>query len=147
MKKFVFPLEQIRSWNATRLKIEETELEALVDRLRRQEAAFADASAQRTGFADQTLRQSVIETEQLARIEQFRIFLQAEARRLQRAQAEFARQIAERRQRVVELKRKIELLDRLRQRQHQAWSAEEVKELQNAADEAFLQKLVAKRVN
>ena len=146
MKRFVFPLQQIRAWNVTRLQLEESELESIVDRQRRIEAAYAGICAQRSEFEQQTLQQAVIKASELGRIEQFRVFAATEGRRLLTAQAEFAKQVAERRRRIVEMKRKIELLDRLRERQYQAWSAEETKELQAAADEAFLQKLVAKRV-
>ena len=145
MKRFVFPLEQIRGWNATRLQLEETELEALVERLRNAEAAYMTMCAQRTELEQQTLRQPTLVASDLAHIEQFRIFAAAETRRVVALQADLSKQIAERRGRIVELKRKTELLDRLRTRQHAAWSKEEAKELQAAADEAFLQKLVANK--
>ena len=146
MKRFVFPLQQIRAWNATRLQLEESELESLVERQRRTEAAHAAMCSQRVEFEQTTLHQSSIEASELARIEQFRSYVATEGRRLLAARAEFAKQVAERRARIVELKRKIELLDRLKKRQHEAWSKEEAKELQAAADEAFLQKLVARRI-
>ena len=145
MKKFVFPLQQILAWNATRLQLEEAELESLVERQRRAEVAYAEMCAQRTDFEQETLRQPLIDASDLGKIEQFRIYAVAEGRKLLAAQAEVAKLVAERRVRIVELKRKIELLDRLRERQYDAWSAEEAKELQSAADEAFLQKLVSKR--
>lgn len=145
MKRFVFPLQQIRTWNATRLKLEETELEAIVDRQRRSEAAFFEMRAQQNQFEQQTLHQRLIEASELGRIEQFRLFAATEGRRVAVAQAEFAKQIAERRKRIIETKRKIELLDRLRERQQTAWTVEETKELQTAADESFLQKWMSRR--
>ena len=145
MKRFVFPLHQIRAWNATRLKLEETELEALIEHQRRVEAAYAKVCADRSDLEQQTLRQPLIEASELGRIEQFRVYAMTEGRRLLASQADYAKAIAERRGRIVELKRKIALLDKLRERQQEAWSAEEAKELQAAADEAFLQKLVAQR--
>jgi hypothetical protein len=145
MKRFVFPLERIRAWNATRLRLEETEIESILERQRRAEAAYAEVCAQRVEFEHHTLRQRLIESGELARIEQFRQFVASEGKRTQGMLADFARQIAGRRVRIVELKRKIELLDRLRKRQQEAWTAEETKELQTAADEAFRQRLTAKR--
>lgn len=145
MKRFVFPLQQIRTWNATRLQLEESELETIVDRQRRTEAAFSDLRAQQNQFEQRTLHQSLIEATELVRIEQFRVFVATEGRRLLTAQAEFAKQIGERRRRIIEIKRKIELLDRLRERQQTAWTVEETKELQTAADEAFLQKWMSRR--
>ena len=146
MKRFVFPLEQIRSWHSTRLQLEEAELEAIVDRQRRTEAAYADICTQRSEFEQQTLHQMLIESSELARVEQFRVYAATEGRRLLAAQTAFAQEVAVRRGRIIELKRKIELLNRLKERQHNTWSAEEAKELQAAADEAFLQKLAAKRM-
>ena len=146
MKRFVFPLEQIRAWNATRLQLEEAELESILERRRQTEAAFAEICAQRSEFERQTLQQPLIEASELGRVEQFRAFVDSERRRLLAEQTEFAKQVDERRGRITALKRKIALLDRLRERQYEAWSAAEAKELQGAADEAFLQKLVAKRI-
>lgn len=145
MKRFVFPLQQVQAWNATRLKLEETQLEAILERQRRIETAYSEICNQRTEFEHQTLHQGLIQAAELGGLEQFRVFVATEGRRLQAARAGFAAEITERRQRIIELKRKIELLDRLRQRQQSAWTAEEAKELQAAADEAFLQKLVARR--
>ena len=146
MKRFVFPLAQIRAWNATRLELEEAELEAIRERQRKTEAAYAAICSQRTEFEQSTLHQRSIDSSELARIEQFRVFVASEGRRLQAAQAGFKKQIEERRARIIEIKRKIELLDRLRESQYDAWTAEEAKELQAAADEAFLQKLVVRRM-
>jgi len=143
MNRFVFSLERIRAWNATRLQIEEAAIEAIVEQQRRAEAAYAEVCAQRTEFEQFTLRQPAIESSELARIEQFRTFAVAEGKRTRGILADLARQIAELRLRIIEIKRKIELFDRLRERQQDAWTAEETKELQAAADEAFLQRLVA----
>lgn len=145
MKHFVFPLARIRAWNLARRQIEEAALEAIIDRQRRSEDAYSLICLQRAEFEQRTLRRQLIESSELARVEQFRVYATAEGHRLQKAQAEFAVQIAERRARIVEISRKIELLDRLRQRQQAAWTAAETKELQSAADEAFLQQLIAKR--
>ena len=146
MKRFVFPLQQIRSWNATRLQLEQTEREGVIERQRLIEEAFSQIRLQQSEVEHQTLHQALIDSSELMRIEQFRHYAAKEGQRLLLAHAEFAKQVAERRARIVELKRKIELLDRLRERQYEAWLAEESKELQSAADEAFLQKLVAKRL-
>jgi hypothetical protein len=145
MKRFVFPLERIRAWNAMQLQIQEAALEGLLDQARRAEADYQTVLAEKTQFEEQTLRQPLIESNDLERIGQFRKFVISERRRFEAAQTEFARKIAERRGVIVELKRKIELLDRLRERQRASWAAEESKELQANADEAFLQRLVAKR--
>lgn len=126
------------------LQIEEAALEELLERARRAEAAYQSVLAEKTQFEEQTLRQPSIESSDLARIGQFRQFVVSERRRFETAQTEFARKIAERRGVIVELRRKIELLDRLRGRQQANWLAEESKELQANADEAFLQRLVAK---
>jgi flagellar export protein FliJ len=146
MKRFVFPLEQIRAWNAAKLQVEEAALEAVVNQLRKAEADYSSVCAQRSEFERQTLQQSTIASSELLRIGQFRDFVVSEGRRLEAARAEFNKQIAARRSRVIELRRKIELFDRLKQRQKASWTAEETKELQTAADEAFLQRIVAKRV-
>jgi len=143
VKRFTFPLDRIRAWNATRLQLEESALEAVVDQQRRVEAAYTELCAQKSEFEHATLRQARIESTELARISDFRKFVAIEGRRVQTARVQFDRQIAELRARVIELRRKIELLDRLKERQHATWTAEETKELQAAADEAFLQKLVA----
>ena len=74
MKKFVFPLQQILAWNATRLQLEEAELESLVERQRRAEVAYAEMCAQRTDFEQETLRQPLIDASDLGKIEQFRIY-------------------------------------------------------------------------
>ena len=145
MKRFVFPLERIRAWNATKLRLEETALEAIVRQQRLAEEAFAEVCAQRTQCEQTTPRQQQIESSELLRIEQFRLFVTSERTRTQGILADLDRKIKELSVRIMELKRKIELLDRLRDRQHDAWTAEEAKELQSAADEAFLQKVVAKR--
>ena len=129
----------------TRLQVEEASLEAVLDRSRKAEADYAAVCAQKTEFEQQTIHQASIESAELARIEQFRQFVASESRRMRTVRAEFSKQIAELRVGIVELKRRIELFDRLKQRQQASWTAEETKELQAAADEAFLQKIVAKQ--
>jgi hypothetical protein len=145
LKRFTFPLEQVRSWNATQLQIEEAALEVIVDQQRRTEAAYAELCAQRAEFEHSTLHKAEIESTELVRLGEFRTFVAVEGNRLRVARLQFEREIAQRRARLIELRRKIELFDRLKQRQRAAWTAEEAKELQAAADEAFLQKLVARR--
>jgi hypothetical protein len=146
MKKFVFALDRIRAWNSTKLQVEEAALENLLGQLRIAETAYALTCTQRSDFERQTLRQPTIESTELARIGQFRQFAAAEKRRFEAARVEFNTQIAARRLRIVEIKRKIQLFDKLKQRQQASWTAEETKELQTAADEAFSQKIVAKRI-
>jgi flagellar export protein FliJ len=146
MKRFVFPLERIRSWSVSQLQVEEAALEGLLDRARKAEEAYAAVCTQKSEYERQTIRQATIESTDLVRIEQFRQFVTSEGRRMRTVRAEYSKQISERRTRIIEIKRKIELFDRLKQRQKASWTAEEAKELQTAADEAFLQKIVAKRL-
>jgi flagellar biosynthesis chaperone FliJ len=145
MQRFVFPLDRIRAWNGARLQAEETALEGVLDEERKAEAAYTAVCAQRTEFEQVTLRRRLIDSSELARIAQFRQFVAAEGRRLVAVGAAFSKRIAEARARIIEIKRKNELIDRLRVRQQKAWTAEETRELQAAADEVFLQRIVARR--
>ena len=116
-----------------------------MEQQRNAEAAYDEVCSQRSEFELRTLYQREIHSIELASLEQFRRFAAAESSRLQAVRAEIERRRLEHTARVAVLKRKIELFDRLKSRQQAAWTADETKELQAAADEAFMGKWMAQR--
>lgn len=143
MKKFRFSLERVRSLTETRLQIAEAIHDAAVDDLRRAERAYEQGLDAGRQLERSTLAQSVLTALELSHLDALHDHRKREAVRIDGVRVRARDKIAQLRAGVLHWKRKLELLDRLRERQKSEWTREQDRELQITADESYQQKLMA----
>jgi|YNPBryunderm2012_1023409.scaffolds.fasta_scaffold01808_3 flagellar FliJ protein len=138
MKRFVFGLESVLRWRRSLFEQQQSRLRALVaerdairlrlreleEWRRRAERAVVDAPAVTGG--------------ELAALESYRRRLHAERARKQQELADCEARIEAQRQRVVEARRRVRLLERLKERRYAEWEAEALRELETLAAESYL---------
>lgn len=140
MKKFTFTLERVREWREKQHAIEQARLETLL-------AERANIQLRRT-----LLEKEVEETRRLAAhapeiaapelqaLDAFLRYAVIERGRIASALAGCERRIGEQQSRVLEARRRVELLKKLRAKKWTAWNAELAREIEAQAGEAFLAK-------
>ncbi len=138
MQSFRFRLERVLAWRKTQLEIEESRLKQLTAELAQLERAREDlelarAAARKTLDLCATVDGSELET--LAR--HLRCLREAERTLAARRQQQACR-IAGQQEVVVEARRRLRLLERLRARRYNEWRAEADREMEAFSTEMFL---------
>jgi hypothetical protein len=138
MKPFRFPLEKALAWRRTRFEIARAQLGqrtaavASIDRARAEvEAAGIAAEIEVRGSGD-------LKGRDLAALAGLRAHLRTADKRLVAARIEAERKEAEQRDATLQARREARLLERLRERRLRQWNAAALKEMEDAAAEAYL---------
>ena len=140
MNCFKFPLQKVLDWRRTQLELEEI-------RFRQQSAAMAEldrASAQ-LNAAGQTAERRVrdwnpVAGGELAALGSFRLHVKLKETELARPRAECRKELGRRENVMLEARRRLRLLERLKERRLEEWCAARDKELEDLASEAYLAK-------
>jgi hypothetical protein len=136
MKRFEFRLERVAAWREEQLELEESRLHQFQAELRNLEARRAALESEAAASARALVRAASLTAEDLHREDQFRRYA-ARQRELIAAQKTAAeRKIQDQRARVLEARKKFELLKRLRAKGLAAWTADLDRELEQQAAEA-----------
>lgn len=140
MKKFKFPLEKLRSWRQTQFEIEEGKLEKLM-------AQLAAVHQERTAFMRRVNddRQAIgsspaVMSNDLAALDRWLRFSVEEQTRFRTQETRLSSDIAAQREAVLAARRKLEILNRFKDEQKQAWQRE-----LDAEQEAMVAELVVSR--
>jgi len=144
VKRFTFPLERVRRWRREQASIEELKLQQLRAQLDRLAAARQTIISEGERSAQQILAKPSIEPIELTSLESYRRHLGQRARMIENQERQCETRLNEQRQRVIEARRKFELLDRLHDTAFQEWQAASDKEYENMAAELFLAKSARK---
>lgn len=128
MKKFVFPLDRLRSYRESQLERELGALEGLHAEARALDARRQALAREEEGAMLRVRSLKIVPMPELAGLEDFRHWTQIELRRLHEEGEELARRIEEQRQLVVEARKEVEALTTLREQRLHAWRAEVDKE-------------------
>jgi flagellar export protein FliJ len=140
MKAFRFPFERIREWRGQQLEIEEARLQRLFAERNALRARRAELDRQRLAEEQALRAPAVAQAEELAALDAFARYVIAEKKRLGEAEAECERRIEAQQAAVLEARRRVELLDRLKEKQLSEWRREFDREQENLAGELFLAK-------
>jgi len=124
MKKFRFPLDKLLRYRRSRLAERQAELEKLLAGRAQVERCLAALEQEEQLVMDSLRRMPVLGADDLASADQFRRYAVAESARLLREVSEFASRIEAARQAVVDARREVEILERLRERRLNAWRQE-----------------------
>ena len=142
MKRFNFPLERVRQWRQTQLDLEHAKLQQLYQE-RRQLDLAVDRLVSGVAHAEQKVQVAAIEkqvltSEQLANLDDYRLFAKREAQILARQQEELEVRITEQQKHLLEARRNYRLLDKLRGQALTEWEQNYNREVENLASELHL---------
>lgn len=138
MKAFQFRLAKVLSWRRTQLELAEAELERERTALRAVQTAMSELTRRDDAVTEAMRRMSSASGADVADIARFREWMSHETRVLQSRHAECERQIEAGLAAVTEARRKVELLERMKERRRGKWDAEFNLELEQLAGESAL---------
>src|SRR5579885_1783872 len=138
MPAFRFSLQRALTWRETQLSLEETRLERLHADLRSIRQA-AQAVSEEWQSANATVRQAVsVSGQAVAELDMFRLWARREEDRLTARTNETQKAIDTQQCVVAEARRKVRLLERLREHRHGDWRAEEDRQIEELAGESAI---------
>jgi flagellar export protein FliJ len=138
MRAFRFPLQKALELRARQLEIEEAKFERAAAAL-----AAVDHESQillsECATAESVVRgAAAVPGEDLAALGGFRRHAGAEEKRIAQRRAQNEKALEMQRSLMLEARRQLRLLERLKERRHAEWSAEAAKELEEMASESYL---------
>jgi len=145
MKRFQFPLGRVRRWRSEQAGVEELKLQQLRAESARLTSARLEIEAEGQRSAQEVLSQKSLDPLQLTSMESYGLHLRRRTYELSNLERQAEAKVGEQRQRVIEARRRFELLDRLHQKAWQEWVAAGNKEQEDLASELFLARVVRKR--
>ena len=145
MKRFDFPLERVRRWRREQASLEELKLQQLRAEMAGLQAAQRQIEADRVESEQIVLGQTYIESLLLESLDSYRQYTAGKVRHLEGRKQQWEAKIQEQLNRVIEARRKFDLLERLRKAALAAWQAAVNKEQEDLAAELFLAKSGRKR--
>jgi flagellar export protein FliJ len=140
MKAFHFPLDRVLHWRRTHCRIEESRLEQLHGEVHDIEARQTKQNGQRMAAELALLKEPVITGLQLAELDAFQRFSILEQDRLEHQRLECVQHVTDQIKAVAANRRKVRLLEQLREKNLTAWNAELGRGIDAEADEVFLAK-------
>ncbi|HTS31738.1 MAG TPA: hypothetical protein VMH81_37975 [Bryobacteraceae bacterium] len=140
MKAFHFPLQKVLDWRRTQLELEEM-------RFRQQSAALAglDRASTQLAAAGSTAERQVrawkpVAGSELSALGSYRLHVKLKETELARSRAECRQELGRRESAMLEARRRLRLLERLKERRLAEWCRERDRELEDLASEAYLAK-------
>ncbi len=138
MRAFRFPLQKALELRARQLELEEAKFQRAAARWRRWigSARFYSRRAQQ---AEALVRGAApVPGEDLAALGAFRRHTETEEKRIAQRRAQSEKALEEQRGVMLEARRRLRLLEKLKERRHAEWSAAAAKELEEMASESYL---------
>ncbi len=144
MKRFSFSLETARRWREAQSIQEEAKYRTLAAAAVAAERRLSSLRA--SGFEQRRLLVSGPETDgaKLALLHGYTTYVAMSSIRLEAECAKLARELAEQLERLNEARRALELLERIRKKEHAQWRSEMEREIQGMADDAYNARLFAR---
>jgi NADH dehydrogenase/NADH:ubiquinone oxidoreductase subunit G len=142
MKAFRFPLEKVLGWRHLQMRSEEEKLAALqqhLELLTRRANALASAEIN-SKLA--VLKAPLVQGSELHALTAFQARVKKERMALAAEKAQFEKRIVAQRARLLKTRKDFRVLERLRERRMEAWTYSYNQEVENAAAEAHISKLI-----
>jgi hypothetical protein len=140
MKTFQFQLDRVRRWRLEQLSLEELKLQ----QVRAARQALTDAKLQvreqLSRSREELLAQPTLHGQDLENLDSYGIHVQERVRDFESREQQWDAKVTEQRGRVLEARRRFELLDGLRKKAFDKWRAASDKEQETLAGELFLSK-------
>lgn len=138
MKAFRFPLEKVMEWRRTQLEMEEAGF-------RKQLAAMAELDAENRRLlesgnaAERQVRDwNPVAGSELEALGSFRLHVKMKETELAIPRADCHKELMRRKNAMLDARRRLRLLERLKERRLQEWRVEEAHELDSLAAESYL---------
>lgn len=141
MKRFHFPLERVRRWRAEQADLEELKLEQLASELNRIRQQKRCIENDRLSNEKEILTQTSIPATDLQNLDDYRVFTRNRIQDAENRERKAEALMIEQRQRVIEARRRAELLERLKRKALEEWEAANDREQEGLAAELYLAKL------
>lgn len=138
MKRFDFPLERVRRWRSEQASLEELKLQQFRAELETLAAGRHEIQEELRNTERLVLEQSRIDPLELESLDSYRFHIRARVRDFQQREIQGEAKVVEQRQKVIEARRRFELLDRMRTSKLGAWRMAAAKEQEDLAAELFL---------
>jgi flagellar export protein FliJ len=140
MKRFHFPLERVRRWRLEQLNLEQIKLQQVLAERRSLADAKRLVQDELAKSEQGVLTQPTLAGMELQQLDSFRIHVQGRIRNLETREREWETRVAEQRGRLLEARRRFELLDGLRDTTLAKWHKAADLEQETLAGELFLAK-------
>jgi hypothetical protein len=138
MARFQFSLEKVLRWRAVELTTEEAKLKALVQQQLHLQTLLADVSAQRSQLISSLGVMPDLRGDDLRTLTACGLRLRRNAENLAQQLLKCGRELARQRRKYSEAKRRVRLLEELKNRRLQEWKYEEAALLEELASESFV---------
>jgi flagellar export protein FliJ len=138
MARFQFSLEKVLRWRAVELTTEEAKLKALVQQQLHLQTLLADVSAQRSQLISSLGSMPDLRGDDLRTLTACGLRLRRNAENLAQQLHKCGRELAKQRKKYSEAKRRVRLLEELKNRRLEEWKYEEAALLEELASESFL---------
>jgi hypothetical protein len=138
MKRFDFPLERVRRWRAEQASLEELKLQQFRAELETLAAGKRAIQEELRNTERLVFDQPSIDPMELESLDSYRFHVRARVRDFELRENQCEAKVVEQRQKVIEARRRFELLDRMRTSKLGAWRTAAAKEQEDLAAELFL---------
>jgi flagellar export protein FliJ len=136
--KFHFSLEKVLRWRSVELTAEEAKLKALLQQQLHLQAQLAEVSAERSKLISSLGVMPDLRGDDLRTLTACGLRLRRTAEDLAQQLVKVSRDLAKQRKRYSEAKRRVRLLEELKERRLAEWKYEEAALLEELASESFL---------
>ncbi|MEP7353496.1 MAG: flagellar FliJ family protein [Acidobacteriota bacterium] len=137
MKKFAFPLDRVLAWRRTQVRLEEAKLEQAHTQLRTLQQKIENLAQERDSARLQLFSSHGATGAEFQALEPYRAASEAEGARLTNSLEPARQAITTQVQVVVERRRDVKLLERLREKQVQVWTLAAAVELEQLAEDSY----------
>jgi hypothetical protein len=138
MKSFRFRLEHVLSWRGTQLSLAEAKVEFLTGSLRTTNEAMVAVVAGRASAQVTLGPAAMVSGADLGVLEASRVWAIREEKRLAARMTELQQSIEVQSRCVVEARRGVKLVERLKERKYESWIAEADREIDELAAESAI---------
>jgi flagellar export protein FliJ len=138
MARFQFSLEKVLRWRTVELTGEEAKLKAMVQEQLHLQTLLAEVSAERSKLISSLGNMPDLRGDDLRTLTACGLRLRRTAETLAQRLLQCGRELAKQRRKYSEAKRRVRLLEELRDRRLTEWKYEEATELEELASESFL---------
>jgi hypothetical protein len=138
MKKFAFPLYRVLDWRRAQLRLAEIEMERLHNERRSIEAGKAAVSRQKSSAQELVLSSNSVDGAEFLALDTFGQYADAERARFDQLLQVCAQKIGAHAEVVIEKRRDVHLIEKLKEKRLATWTAEATKEISQLAEETYL---------
>lgn len=138
MKSFRFRLEHVLSWRGTQLSLAEARVEFLTGSLRATDEAIVAVVAGRASAQVTLGPAAMVSGADLGVLEASRVWAIREEKRLTARITELQQSLEVQNRCVVEARRGVKLVERLKERKYEGWKAEADREIDELAAESAI---------